>query len=358
MTAPFGPGPDGPGLTGFHTLASKHRVVPVWRELVADTLTPVAAFLQVVDGADRTGFLLESVEGGERWGRYSFVGRNPLATITARAEEVTTDGAVDLDAFTGDRVSGDGGVLAALEAILDTFDSPDLPALPPLHAGLVGYLGYDVVREIEHLPAVPEDDLGHPDAILAMIGQLAAFDHWRQRVVLIDNVVIDPSWGAEDLDAAHREAIARLDQLAADCFRPVDQVARPLPRSIGPPPDVHRTMSDSLYEDAVRAAKEYVTAGDVFQVVLSQRFDLGALGADPFDVYRVLRLVNPSPYLYFLRFPEVTVVGASPEPMVRLRDGTVVSRPIAGSRRRGATPKRTEGSKGSWWRTRRRWPST
>ena len=229
-------------------------------------------------------------------------------------------------------------MLAALEAILDAFDSPDLPDLPPLHAGLVGYLGYDVVREIEHLPEVPEDDLGHPDAILAMIGQLAAFDHWRQRVVLIDNVVIDPSWGAEDLDAAHREAIARLDQLAADCFRPVDQPARPLPRSIGPPPDVHRTMSDSLYEDAVRAAKEYVTAGDVFQVVLSQRFDLGALGADPFDVYRVLRLVNPSPYLYFLRFPEVTVVGASPEPMVRLRDGTVVSRPIAGSRRRGATP--------------------
>ncbi len=338
MTAPFGTGPDGPGLTGFHTLASKHRVVPVWRELVADTLTPVAAFLQVVDGTDRTGFLLESVEGGERWGRYSFVGRNPLATITAHAEEVTTDGAVDLDAFTGDRVSGRGGVLAALEAILDAFDSPDLPDLPPLHAGLVGYLGYDVVREIEHLPEVPEDDLGHPDAILAMIGQLAAFDHWRQRVVLIDNVVIDPSWGAEDLDAAHREAIARLDQLAADCFRPVDQPARPLPRSIGPPPDVHRTMSDSLYEDAVRAAKEYVTAGDVFQVVLSQRFDLGALGADPFDVYRVLRLVNPSPYLYFLRFPEVTVVGASPEPMVRLRDGTVVSRPIAGSRRRGATP--------------------
>jgi anthranilate synthase component 1 len=330
----------GPGRPGFHTLASKHRVVPVWRELVADTLTPVAAFLHIVGDGDsgRTGFLLESVEGGERWGRYSFVGRNPLSTITARGSQVTTDGPLDLDALTGDGVTGDEGVLVALEAILDALDSPDLPDLPPLHAGLVGYLGYDVVREIEHLPNTPPDDLGQPDAILAVIGQLAAFDHWRQRVVLIDNVVVDPAWGSAELDDAYQGAVDRLDQLVVDCFRPVNQAARPLPERAGPPGDVRRTMSDALYEDAVRAAKEHVTAGDIFQVVLSQRFDLDELGADPFDVYRVLRLVNPSPYLYFLRFPEVTVVGASPEPMVRLRDGTVVSRPIAGSRRRGATP--------------------
>ncbi len=222
MTSPSGPGPEGPGSAGFHMLASKHRVVPVWRELVADTLTPVAAYLQIAAGAG-TGFLLESVEGGERWGRYSFVGRNPLATVTARADVVTTEGDVDLDALTGSRVTGSGGVLAALEAILDAFDSPDLPDLPPLHAGLVGYLGYDVVREVEHLPNTPEDDHGHPDAVLAMIGQLAAFDHWRQRVVLIDNVVIDPGWGPDELDRAHRDAVARLDRLAADCFRPLEQ---------------------------------------------------------------------------------------------------------------------------------------
>ena len=338
MSSVSGDGPSGPGPTGFRALAAKHRIVPVWRELVADTLTPVAAFLQIVGSDDRTGFLLESVEGGERWGRYSFVGRNPLATITAVGREVSAEGALDLDAATGDLVSGSGGVLAALEAILDTFDSPELPDLPPLHAGLVGYLGYDVVREVEHLPNTPPDDLGHPDAILLVIGQLAAFDHWRQRVVLIDNVVIDPEWGVGELDAAYVDAEARLDRLAQDCFRPSDQPARLLPPRAGGPDDVRRTMSDSLYEDAVRAAKEHVTAGDIFQVVLSQRFDLDSLGVDPFDVYRVLRLVNPSPYLYFLRFPEVTVVGASPEPMVRLRDGTVISRPIAGSRPRGETP--------------------
>ncbi len=340
-TRTAGPARDpssGPGVTGFLSLAARHRIVPVWRELVADTLTPVAAFLQIVEEGDRTGFLLESVEGGERWGRYSFVGRNPLATVTARGSSVSTEGDLDLDAATGQRVSGEAGVLAALEAILATFDSPDLPDLPPLHAGLVGYLGYDVVREVEHLPDTPPDDLGHPDAILAVIGQLAAFDHWRQRVVLIDNVVIDPAWSPEELSAAHRAAEDRLDGLATECFRPLDQRPRPRPERAAAPGDVIRTMSDSLYEDAVRAAKEHVTAGDVFQVVLSQRFDLDDLGADPFDVYRVLRLVNPSPYLYFLRFPEVTVVGASPEPMVRLRNGTVVSRPIAGSRPRGANP--------------------
>jgi anthranilate synthase component 1 len=331
-------GPTGPGDGGFRALARRHRIVPVWRELVADTVTPVAAFLQIVGTGDTSGFLLESVEGGERWGRYSFVGRNPLATVVAHGTEVTTRGDLDLDALCGGGVTGTEGVLAALESILGAIDSPDLPDLPPLHAGLVGYLGYDVVREVEHLPGTPPDDLGQPDAVLAVIGQLAAFDHWRQRVVLIDNVVIDPAWGDADLDRVHAGAQARLDQLAADCVRPTAEAPRLLPPRRSPPDDVTRTMSDSLYEDAVRAAKEHVYAGDIFQVVLSQRFDLGDLGADPFDVYRVLRLVNPSPYLYFLRFPEVTVVGASPEPMVRLRDGTVISRPIAGSRPRGGTP--------------------
>ena len=208
-------------------------------------------------------------------------------------------------------------------------------------------------------PTSRDDDQGHPDAVLAVIGQLAAFDHWRQRVVLIDNVVIDPALGRRGARRGLRRS-RRPARPAGRRLLPPPRPAgpRPLPERTGPPPDVHRTMSDSLYEDAVRAAKEHVTAGDIFQVVLSQRFDLDSLGADPFDVYRVLRLVNPSPYLYFLRFPEVTVVGASPEPMVRLRDGTVVSRPIAGSRRRGPPPRTTPGSRPSWSRTPRRWPST
>ncbi len=328
--------PAGVGLDRFRSLAGDHRIVPVWRELVADTLTPVAAFLQIV--GDRPGFLLESVEGGERWGRYSFVGRHPLATLTSRGTAVSISGRLDVDTVIGRPVTEVGGILDALEAVLGRFRSPDLPDLPPLHGGLVGYLGYDVIREVEHLPHPPSDDLGHPDAVLAMIGQLAAFDHWRQRVVLIDNVVVDPAWDPLALDCAYEEAEARLDQLAGECLRPLDEVPRLLPQRTGPPDDVRRTVTDAAYELAVEVAKEHIRDGDVFQVVLSQRYDLPRLGVDPFAVYRVLRLVNPSPYLYFLRFPEVTVVGASPEPMVRLRNGAVVSRPIAGSRPRGDTP--------------------
>ncbi|HEX4245253.1 MAG TPA: anthranilate synthase component I [Acidimicrobiales bacterium] len=335
-TVPGSPGTaPSPGRDEFRVLAAKHRIVPVWRELVADTLTPVGAFVRIV--GESPGFLLESVEGGERWGRYSFIGRNPLAIVTATGSTVSASGGLDLDVITGGGVTGDEGILSALESILEAFESPELPDLPPLHAGLVGYLGYDVVREVEHLPNIPEDDLGHPDAIVAVIGELAAFDHWRQRVVLIENVVVAPDWSADRVDLAFDEACARLDTLTDDCFRPIDDVARPLPVRGGIPDDVEPTMSSRLYMDGVKAAKEHVTAGDIFQVVLSQRFDLPQLGAHPFDVYRVLRLVNPSPYLYFLRFPEVTVVGASPEPMVRLRDGVVISRPIAGSRPRGRT---------------------
>ena len=313
--------------------------MPVWRELVADTVTPVGAFLQLVGTGDTTGFLLESVEGGERWGRYSFVGRNPLATLVAQGHHVTTRGNVDLDALVGGGVTGHHGVLAALEAILDAVDSPDLPDLPPLHAGLVGYLGYDVVREVEHLPDIPPDDLGQPDAVLCVIGQLAAFDHWRQRVVLIDNVVVDPAWGDAELDAAHAAAEARLDA-ARRRLRPTDSrgpaaAATPAGAAGRRGADHDRRRSTGTPSWPPRSTCWPATSSRSCCPSASTSTELGA---DPFDVYRVLRLVNPSPYLYFLRFPEVTVVGASPEPMVRLRDGTVTSRPIAGSRPRGTTP--------------------
>ncbi len=352
---------SGPGADGFRALAAKHRLVPVWRELVADTITPVAAFLGIVGDHGGPGFLFESVEGGERWGRYSFVGRRPLATMTSAGGQITTVGPLDLDAATGGRVSGRTGMLAALEAVLDAFDSPELPELPPLHAGLVGYLGYDVVREVEHLPDVPPDDLGHPDAVLSVIGQLAAFDHWRQRVVLIDNVVVDPDGTTRRrCDAAYQPGRGPARRSwPPTASAPTGESARPLPEPSGLPDDVVRTMSDRLYEDAVRAAKEHITAGDVFQVVLSQRFDLdprrrplrrlpGAAPGQP----------EPLPVLPAIRRAS-RWSGASPEPMVRLRDGTVISRPIAGSRPRGvdaggATP----ASRGSSSRTRRRWPST
>jgi anthranilate synthase component 1 len=319
-----------PDAAEFAALAKAHTIVPVWCEVVADTLTPVTCFANVVGEAD--GFLFESVEGGERWGRYSFVGRRPLATLTARRGHVTTTGRLGL-------TDSDRGILAAVEDMVARFQSPSLAGLPPLHGGLVGYLGYDVVREVERLPDAPDDDLGHPDAALVVIGQFCAFDHWRQRIVLVDNVVV-PETGeagtagtagtvgevdAAAVAAAYDAACSRLVELAEDCARPADG-SEPRPMVAAPHPglpkaEAERTVSSEAYKASIGAAKEYIRAGDIFQVVLSQRFDLD-LEADPYDVYRALRLLNPSPYMYFLRFPEVTVVGASPEP-------------IAGSRPRG-----------------------
>jgi anthranilate synthase component 1 len=322
--------PPRPTRADFRALARDHTVIPVWRELLADLTTPVAAFARLV--GDEPGFLLESVEHGERWGRWSFIGRNPVATLTARGQAVTAAGPVPAG------IPLDRGILDALDAVLAAWRSPNLPELPPLHGGLMGYLGYDVVREVEHLPAVPFDDQGLPDAVLSVIGQLAAYDHWRQRVTLVDNVIVSPGASEQQLDDLYDAAVDRLDELAADGARALDEPLVEPPSDDDVLPHVRSTMGAADYCRAVEVAKELILEGDIFQVVLAQRFDLeGGLGADAFDFYRVLRQVNPSPYMYFLRQPDVTLVGSSPEPLVQLLGSTVISRPIAGTRRRGRT---------------------
>jgi anthranilate synthase component 1 len=317
-----------PSRADFRALARDHTVVPVWRELLADQVTPVGIFARLV--GDEPGFLLESVDHGETWGRFSFVGRRPLATLEARGASVSVAGDLPIDLVL------DGGILAAVEQLLDRFRAPTIPGLPPLQGGLVGYLGYDVVREIEHLPDTPGDDTGHPDAVLSVIGELAAFDHWRQRVTLVASVLIPADATEDDLDEAYDEAVARLDRLAVDGARPRDEPLFEPPRDDEPLPAVTSTMGAAAYGRAVEVAREHILDGDIFQVVLAQRFDLD-LDAHPFDVYRVLRQINPSPYMYYLSYPGLTVVGSSPEPMVQLLDDRVISRPIAGTRKRGAT---------------------
>jgi anthranilate synthase component 1 len=319
-----------PDPAEFEELAGKHRVVPVWRELVADTLTPVGAFQALV--GDGPGFLLESVEHGERWSRFSFLGRSPIATLRSFADTVTVEGDLPV------AVPLDQGILAALEAMISQLEAPRSSALPPLHSGLVGYLGYDVVREVERLGAARPDASGLPDAVMSVIGEMAAFDHWRQRVTLIDNVLLPEGGPPPDLASRYERSVGRIASMAERLEHPV---AEPL---LAPPArgdrlsaaDVRRTMSTEQYAAAVEVAKEHIRAGDAFQIVLSQRYDFD-LGCEPFDVYRVLRQVNPSPYMFFLRQGGVSVVGASPEPMVQLFDGRVVIRPIAGTRPRGET---------------------
>ena len=311
-----------PTLDEFRELASKHPIVPVWAEVLADLETPVSVFAKVV--GDDNGFLFESVEHGERWSRFSFVGRNPSARLVLR------DGRVEVTGNLPDGVPTDRGILAAMEALLRIYAAPMFPDLPPLQSGLVGYVGYDVVREVEHLPDAPPDARNLPDAVVNVIGSMVAFDHWRQRLYVLESV----STVGADIDSAYAAATARIGETVA-------RLARPLPYSpVEPPvtgetvPDVESSLPNGAYQRAVEVAKEHVRAGDIFQVVLSQRFDV-PLEAEPYDVYRVLRQVNPSPYMYFVREPELCIVGSSPEPLVQLSHDRITSRPIAGTRRRG-----------------------
>ncbi len=316
----------------FRTLASQFGVVPVWAEVLADRHTPVSAFLALV--GDQPGFLLESVEHGERWARFSFVGCRPRAEISLVDGKVQVSGAVPAS------VPRDKGFLAALEAMLAAHRAPVMPELPPLQGGMIGHIGYDIVREIEHLPNSPSSDRSVPDAVMSMIGSLAAFDHWRQRAYLIESV---PTLGldAQAVDAAYDQAVVAVQRMTRDLSQAIanDVVEPPTSTDAaagtsGGVGSMSSSLPNGRYQDAVRVAKEHILAGDIFQVVLSQRFDV-QLDADPFDFYRVLRQINPSPYMYFVRHESLTIAGSSPEPLVQVRDGRVISRPIAGTRKRG-----------------------
>ena len=316
-----------PSREVFQKLATVNTVIPVWTEMLADVETPVAAYMKLV--GDKPGFLLESVDHGERWSRYSFVGRDPLATLTLRNGSISVDGVLPRSVNTAD------GMLAAMESLLDVYKSPLLPDLPPLQGGLMGFLGYDVVREVEQLPNVPRDDRNLPDAVMCLIGSLAAFDHWKQRVYLLESVPVFELTAAQ-IDGAYDEAIARIHRAVADLTKPLSYLPVEPPTEDDKKQQFVAPVNGSDYQRSVESAKEYIRAGDIFQVVLSQRFDI-ELNAEPFDMYRVLRQVNPSPYMYYVKHDDITIVGSSPEPMVQLQGGRVISRPIAGTRKRGRT---------------------
>ena len=318
-----------PSRDEFEALAGEFPVVPVWREVVADVETPVSAYLKLAgDPEVGTGagapdaFLLESVEGGERWARYSFIGIDPFLVMVCRGGQVTWEGTPpEAVAELPDGTSP----LEVLRAALESYRRPTLPGLPPLLPGAVGYLGYDVVRYLERLPQTTTDDVGVPELMLMFPRSLVVFDHLRQRITVVANVVAGDGY---------EEAVARSEALVVALGRPLSYEPRDLaPVEVALPPS---TMSREEFEAAVEAAREYIFAGDIFQVVLAQRFST-PIAADPFDVYRVLRLVNPSPYMFFLRHPAITVIGSSPEPLIKVTHGHVIQRPIAGSRPRGAT---------------------
>jgi anthranilate synthase component I len=311
----------------FLDLAARHPVVPVTMEVLGDRETPVTVFEKLVGEAD--GFLLESVEGGERWARWSFIGWDPAFTL------VCDDGGCRID---GDGPSvPDGDSLEVLERVLAAYSTPSLEALglaaeaAPLYAGAVGYLAYDAVRHIEHLPNRPHDDRGLPEMVWQFVGALAVVDRFKQTVRLVRNVFV-----SDDPLADYRKAIADLQDAVGRLGSGTGYGAKARPAfSAGSEPRSNISRPD--FEAGVRKAIEHIRAGDAFQVVPSLRLEVDFSG-DPFSVYRALRLVNPSPFMFFVRNGGVTIAGSSPELMTRARDGRATSRPIAGTRRRGATP--------------------
>jgi len=319
-----------PSAREFLKLSHKHSLVPVYRTVTADLETPVSAFLRIA-AEEPEAFLLESVEGGEHVGRYTFIGIEPYKKMVARGRRITVREGRRESEFEGD-------IFEELKKALGGHTPARLAGLPPFTAGAVGFFAYDVVRQIERLPSVAKDELGVPDACLMFFDQVLAFDHVKKEIYLM--VMADLA--REGREGAYERAVRRLNRLEK-------KLAGALPvrrkkKALGKLKVSSRTQKAAFLK-AVERTKEYIAAGDVFQCVLSQRFDC-VPGVDAFEIYRALRIVNPSPYMYFLRFglegegkkKETTahIVGSSPELLVRVHGREVEYRPIAGTRPRSA----------------------
>ncbi len=319
-----------PDLRTFRAWAARGNVVPVSREVLADLDTPLSAFLKI--RGDHDAFLLESVEGGERWARFSFLGRFGTRQIVADRAGVRI-----LD---GDRVvesHPEGDPIGVLRSELARYRPVPVPGLPRFFAGLVGYLSYDIVRHFERLPDSKPEVLGFPRMHWSRTDALLVFDNVRGTIRVIRNVFLDEE---PDLDAAYQRATHEIEALIAELRAPLPEteVASATPH---PAPPWSSNFDPEGYHRAVEKAKEYVRAGDIIQVVPSQRFST-ALDVPPIDLYRALRVVNPSPYMFFLRFAEGMLIGSSPELLLRVEGDQVMTRPIAGTRPRAASPAEDE----------------
>ncbi|MCV0369367.1 MULTISPECIES: anthranilate synthase component I [Filomicrobium] len=319
-----------PSLAAFSERFDNGTAQVVYTRLVADLETPVSAYLKLAGKPGTIGFLLESVEGGAQRGRYSIIGLEPDLIWRAHgdAAEINRTAQTDIETFTPE----DKPTLEALRSLLaeSSISLPD--ELPPMAAGVFGYMGYDTVRLIERLPDEPQDDLGVPDALFVRPTIMVIFDNVRDEMTLVTPVRPE---GRDNAAAAYKAACSRLEKVVSALEAPLAHETASIERELAAPDPVSNTSS-AEYLDMVARAKEYIVAGDIFQVVLSQRFS-APFDLPSFALYRVLRRLNPSPFLFHLDFGDFSLVGSSPEILVRVRDGEVTIRPIAGTRRRGET---------------------
>jgi len=312
-----------PDYATFQTLSAQGNLIPVFREILADLDTPVGAFKKIDDG--RYGFLLESIEGGEKWGRYTFLGSSPAVVIRGKENWV--------EIVEGDEVRRVevADPLDYIRGLMARYAPVEVPGLPRFFGGAVGYLGYDAVRHFEELPDLNPRGIDAYDAYFIITDTMLIFDSLSQKIKVVSNAHLD---GSATPEAAYAEALAKIEALIARLKAPLPAAA---PAPAGGKVALASNVGREEFESWVSRAKEYVRNGDIIQVVLSQRFS-GELTVDPFDIYRALRTLNPSPYMFFLRLDQTVVVGASPEVMVRKEGDLVELRPIAGTRPRGGSP--------------------
>jgi anthranilate synthase component 1 len=327
-----------PKLAEAQRLVLAHNVVPVTHSFVSDLETPVSAFLKL--GAPRRSFLLESAAQGQHLGRYSFLGWGARALVTYR------DGRLSVQENGGSLEIAHDDPFAAVAQLVSSYRPPEGGGLPPLAGGLVGYFGYDLVRRLERLPDAPPDDLDLPEMAFLLADTVLVFDHLRHRITVIANAFAE----GRQIEAPYERAVARIVEvrrklatpLPADSCAPAAceagdadahdsdaEASSPVPRAVG------STMTRAAFEERVERIRTYIHAGDAFQVVLSQRFST-PVSVSPFSIYRGLRAVNPSPYMYFIAFDDFALAGSSPEPLIRVNGDRVETRPIAGTRPRGA----------------------
>ena len=324
-----------PSFARFRRLATHANVIPVWGELLADLDTPVSAFLKLDDGS--TSFLLESVEGEEKVARYSFLGSRPRLLFKSRDRDIELIERLEGGRLKVDRVRTAQDPLAEIERLMRRFRVGSIPHLPRFYGGLVGYLGYNTVRFIERVPAHRVDTLHLPDVMLMLTECIVIFDHAQHKMLLVANAFTE----GERPDAAYRKAVAKIREMGRLLQAPARRQSgarRARPRGAG---QIRSNLSKAQFGALVRRAKQHIRAGDIIQAVLSQRFER-SFRCEPFDVYRRLRSLNPSPYMYFLRFGSTCLAGSSPEMLVRCEDGQIETRPIAGTRPRGVNGREDE----------------
>lgn len=318
-----------PNVEEITRLAGKYNLIPIVRHLLADTETPIRLFQHFYD--EPNAFLLESVEGGVKWARYSFIGTDPFMMLKAKdgVLSVTRDGQTE---------TFHDKPLDALKSRLRSFRSPNLPGLPRFTGGAVGFFGYDLIQYYEKLPKHRNDDLGTNDMHFMFCDQVIVMDHFKQQILVVANAHLPEGATDEEVRQIYEQTCRKIDQTVLRLQKPIHSAS--IMKTVTPEEvelgELRSNMTKQQYMDNVIQAKEYIRAGDIFQVVLSQRFEIET-NVSPLHVYRVLRTMNPSPYMYYLKMGDEVIVGASPELLVRVEESKVETRPIAGTRPRGQT---------------------